>query len=169
MPRPALLLLHEIFPTFPSFWTILLVGAVLGGGITMIVRRGRRSDARVREIGVTARQKATRREGILGVPWAVPGYTLIAVVAGGLLGLVFPPLELLLVPGFVALFAIAMSASGTSPDVPEIFAPLIIGGVSWLFWTVCAAAVWKLVEGPSGEPRRRPGDVARLDLGKKRD
>ena len=185
MPSLPPLLLHEIFPQFPPFWFILLSGVILGVGLAAIARRHRRpvitTLAAAKTMPRQAPEEAAPRSAlrqrlheiretlgdeILGVPWSVPGYALVFVVAGGLAAAVVPPLGIALLPGYIALWAIAMSAS--LPDsglLGELLAIAIMVGFSWAFWTGGAMFGWHLLRILRRDPV--PDRRVRLDLGRR--
>ena len=185
MPSLPPLLLQEIFPQFPPLWFILLSGAILGVGLAAIARRHRRPAiltvaAKTMPRGVHEEEDAPRSavrhrlreiretlgDEILGVPWNVPGYALIFVVAGWLASGVVPSLGIALLPGYIAIWVIAMSAS--LPDsglFGELLAVAIMVGFSWAFWTGGAMFGWHLLRIVRRDPV--PDRRVRLDLGRR--
>ncbi|HEX2781168.1 MAG TPA: hypothetical protein VHM30_16830, partial [Gemmatimonadaceae bacterium] len=176
------LLLHELFPQFPPLWFILLSGVILGVGLAALARRHRRPTITTlaaaktmpcRAPGEDAPRSALRQrlreiretlgDEILGVPWSVPGYALIFVVGSGLASAVVPPLGIALLPGYIAIWAIAMSFS--LPDsglLGELLAIAIMVGFSWAFWTGGAMFGWHLLRILRRDPV--PDRRVRLDL-----
>lgn len=133
MPPLSLLILHELFPSFPPLWGFLVAGLVVGGAITAIARRHER------------RRPADAAPGgeILGVPWWIPGYSLLFVLIGGLASLVVPFAGIAIMPGYAMMFIAAFRSSAFDRESLVIPALVIVLG-SWIFWTLCAAAVWRI-------------------------
>lgn len=172
MPPLSLLILHEIFPSFPPLWEFLVAGLVLGGAITAIVSRQRRPriDRLSRlERSVAAHSTAatpaspsslssrtvTGRE-FLGVPWTIPGYALLVVLVGGALSLAVPIASFVIVPGYVLMFIVLfkISALDHGPDfIPYVI--IVVG--SWAFWTLCAGLVWRVTGGLGEDMPRAVG------------
>lgn len=185
MPSLPPLLLHEIFPQFPPLWFILLCGLILGSGLAGFARRrrgptivtlaGARTIPRPARVADAPSSRFMRRlrdiretlgDEILGVPWTVPGYALLFVVGGGLASMVVQPLGIALLPGYIAIWAIAMSFS--LPDsglLGELLAIAIMVGFSWAFWTGGAMFGWHLLRILRRDPV--PDRRVRLDLGRR--
>ena len=175
MPPLSLLLLHEIFPSFPPLWEFLVAGLLIGGAITTIVRRqrGPRIDRlshpeRAVEAHSSSRSSSravTGRE-FFGVPWTIPGYALLVVLLGGASSLAVPIASFVIAPGYILMFIVAFNGSWLD-HAPDFLPYLLIVVGSWAFWTLCAGVMWRvgrrLDEGP---PRDR--GQARLNLGKPR-
>lgn len=178
------LLLHELFPQFPPLWFILLCGAILGLGLAAFARRRRgrviTTIAAARTMPGPPRENApssafsrrmreireTLGDEILGVPWTVPGYALLFVLGGGLASAVLPPLGIVLLPGYIAVWTVAMSAS--LPDSGMLGGVMAIGimvGFSWAFWTGAAMFGWHLLRILRNDPV--PDRRVRLDLGRR--
>lgn len=171
MPPLSLLILHELFPSFPPLWEFLVAGLVLGGAITAIVRRQRRPriDRLSRlERSVAAHSSAapsappssppsfrpvTGRE-FLGVPWTIPGYALLVVLLGGALSLAVPIASFIIAPGYVLMFIMLFNIASLDHG-PDFIPYVIIVVGSWAFWTLCAGLVWR-VTGGLGEDVPRP-------------
>ena len=180
MPRLPLLILHEIFPSFPPLWEFLLAGLVIGGAITAIVSRQRRPridslsrlerSAHVRSHAThsPALKPSSARRGmggeILGVPWSIPAYCLLLVLVGAALSLKVPIASFIITPGFVFMFIVLFNSSALQ-NGPEFIAYLLIGVGSWAFWTLCAGTIWRVVQRLNGASP--PSGPTRLNLGKK--
>lgn len=184
MPSLPPLLLHELFPKFPPLWFILLCGGILGVWLAAFARK-RRGPAVTRLGAAKAMPRPARPEApssllsrrlreiretlgdeILGVPWSVPGYALLFVLGGGVAATLVPPLGIALLPGYIALWAIAMNSS--LPDsgmVGNVLAIGIMVGFSWAFWTGAAMFGWHLLRILRNEPV--PDRRVRLDLGRR--
>ena len=181
------LLVHALFPSFPPLWFILLAGLILGVGLAAFARK-RRGPA-ITTLGATrgaprsvasagirpaaplggrlAEIRETLGDEILGVPWSVPGYAFLFVVAGGIASMVIPPLGIALLPGYIALWAVALNSSGSGPSgwVGDVMVVgfLVVG--SWIFWTGAAMFGWHLLRIVRNDPA--PDRRVRLNLGRR--
>ena len=175
MPPFSLLILHELFPSFPPLWEFLLAGLVIGGVITAIVSRQRRPRidrlSRLEEAVLThssSRSPSPARAGreLFGVPWSIPGYALLLVLLGGALSLAVPIASFIIAPGYLLMFIMLFNISSLDHG-PDFIPYVIIVVGSWAFWTLCAALVWRVTSGLGGDvpPRRGP---TRLNIGKPR-
>lgn len=173
MPPLSLLLLHEIFPSFPPLWEFLVAGLVIGGAITAIVRRQRRP--RIDRLSRLDRaveahssshssSRAVRRREFFGVPWTIPGYALLVVLVGGALSLAIPIASFVIAPGYILMFIVAFRSSWLDHG-PDFIAYAIIVVGSWAFWTLCAGVVWRVTRRLDEGPPPDRGQ-ARLNLGK---
>jgi hypothetical protein len=172
MPPLSLLLLHEIFPSFPPLWEFLVAGLVLGGAITAIVRRQRRPriDRLSRLEGAVEAHSSSRSSSgavpgreFFGVPWTIPGYALLVVLVGGALSLAVPIASFVIAPGYIFMFIVAFRSSSLD-HAPGFLPYLLIVVGSWAFWTLCAGVVWRVTRRLSGEAPP-PSGPARLNIG----
>lgn len=85
-------------------------------------------------------------EAPVRIPWSIPGYAFVAVSVAATFKLAIPPLELVLAPGSVAVFA--LTSLRLLPDQPVGGAALTLAIavlVSGFFWTLAGVAGWSLM------------------------
>jgi hypothetical protein len=82
---------------------------------------------------------------VVRIPWSIPGYAFAVVSVAAMFRVAIPPLEILLAPGNVAVFA--LTSLRLLPDQPVGGAALtlvIAGLVSGFFWTMAGVAGWNV-------------------------
>lgn len=90
---------------------------------------------------------------VVRIPWSIPGYAFAVVSVAAVFRLAIPPLEIVLAPGNVSVFA--LTALRIIPEQPVGGAAVTLAIatlVSGLFWTMAGVAGWNMMR-----PFRRAG------------
>jgi hypothetical protein len=85
-------------------------------------------------------------EAPVRIPWSIPGYAFALSSAAATFRLAIPPLEIVLAPGNVALFA--LTSLRVLPDQPVGGAAVTLAIsvlVSGFFWTMAGVAGWSVL------------------------
>ena|SRR6478672_9442322 len=85
-------------------------------------------------------------EAPVRIPWSIPGYAFALVSIAATLRLAIPPIEIVLAPGNVAVFA--LSSLRLLPDQPVGGAAVTLAIavlVSGFFWTLAGVAGWTIM------------------------
>lgn len=83
---------------------------------------------------------------VVRIPWSIPGYAFAVVSVAAVFRLAIPPLEIVLAPGNVSVFA--LTALRILPDQPVGGAAVTLAIttlVSGLFWTMAGVAGWNMM------------------------
>ena len=83
---------------------------------------------------------------VVRIPWSIPGYAFAVVSVAAMFRMAIPPLEIVLAPGNVAVFA--LTALRLLPDQPVGSAATTLGIaalVSGFFWTMTGVAGWNVI------------------------
>ena len=82
---------------------------------------------------------------VVRIPWTIPGYAFALAAIAAMFRLAIPPLEIVLAPGNIGVFA--LSALRLIPDQPVGGAALMLSIavlISGFFWTMAGVACWTL-------------------------
>jgi len=85
-------------------------------------------------------------EAPVRIPWSIPGYAFALVSVAATFRLAIPPIEIVLAPGNVAVFA--LSSLRLLPDQPVGGAAVTLAIavlVSGFFWTLAGVAGWTIM------------------------
>ena len=85
-------------------------------------------------------------EAPVRIPWSIPGYAFALVSVAATFRLAIPPIELVLAPGNVAVFA--LTSLRLLPDQPVGGAAVTLAIavlVSGFFWTIAGVAGWSVM------------------------
>ena len=85
-------------------------------------------------------------EAPVRIPWSIPGYAFALASVAATFRLAIPPLELVLAPGNVAVFALTSLRLLPEQPVGGAAVTLAIAVlVSGFFWTIAGVAGWSLI------------------------
>jgi hypothetical protein len=83
---------------------------------------------------------------VVRIPWSIPGYAFAFSAVAAMFRLAIPPLEIVLAPGNVALFA--LTSLRVLPDQPVGGAAVMLAIavlISGFFWTMAGVAGWSII------------------------